>query len=36
VLMLDNFDGIANVFEAEALPLDQIGGSYSTIARGEA
>ena len=25
VLMLDDFDGIANVFEAEALPLDQIG-----------
>src|SRR5262244_2314934 len=25
VLMLDNFEGIANVFEAEALPLDQIG-----------
>src|SRR5580692_2850671 len=25
VLMLDDFDGIANVFEAEAVPLDQIG-----------
>jgi hypothetical protein len=25
VLMLDDFDGIANVFEAEALPLEQIG-----------
>ena len=25
VLMLDDFAGIANVFEAEALPLDQIG-----------
>ena len=25
VLMLDDFDGIANVFEAEALALDQIG-----------
>ena len=25
VLMLDDFDGIANVFEAEAAPLDQIG-----------
>ena len=25
VLMLDDFDGVANVFEAEALPLDQIG-----------
>jgi molybdopterin-guanine dinucleotide biosynthesis adapter protein len=35
VLMLDNFEGVANVFEAEALPLDRIGGSYSTIARGE-
>ena len=25
VLMLDDFAGIANVFQAEALPLDQIG-----------
>ena len=25
VLMLDDFDGIANVFEAEAVPLEQIG-----------
>ena len=25
VLMLDDFDGIANVLQAEALPLDQIG-----------
>jgi hypothetical protein len=25
VLMLDDFDGIANVFEAEALALDRIG-----------
>jgi molybdopterin-guanine dinucleotide biosynthesis adapter protein len=25
VLMLDDFDGIATVFQAEALPLDQIG-----------
>jgi hypothetical protein len=23
--MLDDFEGIANVFEAEALPLEQIG-----------
>jgi molybdopterin-guanine dinucleotide biosynthesis adapter protein len=27
VLMLDDFEGIANVFEAEALPLDQIRAS---------
>jgi molybdopterin-guanine dinucleotide biosynthesis adapter protein len=27
VLMLDDFAGIANVFEAEAMPLDQIGPS---------
>jgi molybdopterin-guanine dinucleotide biosynthesis protein B len=25
VLMLDDFAGIANMFEVEALPLDQIG-----------
>ena len=25
VLMLDDIDGVANVFEAEALPLDRIG-----------
>ncbi len=35
VLMLDDFEGVANMFEAEALPLDQIGGSYSPFARGE-
>ena len=27
VLMLDNFDGVATMFEAEAVPLDQIGDS---------
>ncbi len=27
VLMLDDFDGVANVFEAEALPLDRIGAA---------
>jgi molybdopterin-guanine dinucleotide biosynthesis protein B len=27
VLMLDNFDSVATMFEAEAVPLDQIGDS---------
>ena len=33
VLMLDNVEAIANVLAAEALPLDQIGNSSSTIVR---
>jgi molybdopterin-guanine dinucleotide biosynthesis protein B len=36
VLMLDDFDGIANVFEAEALPLDQIGDPGGERPRGDA
>src|SRR6201996_9652635 len=35
VLMLDNYESVASVFEAEALPLDRIGGSSGTIAAGE-
>jgi molybdopterin-guanine dinucleotide biosynthesis protein B len=30
VLMLDDLDGIANVLQAEAVPLDQIGNSSGT------
>ena len=36
VLMLDDFDGIANVFEAEAVPLDRIGKPASEMPRGDA
>jgi hypothetical protein len=36
VLMLDDFDGIANVFEVEALPLEQIGKPDSEMPRGDA
>ncbi len=35
VLMLDDFAGIADVLEAEALPLDRIGNTYSTTPRSE-
>jgi molybdopterin-guanine dinucleotide biosynthesis protein B len=31
VLMLDDIDGVANVFEVEALPLDRIGPSRSEM-----
>jgi molybdopterin-guanine dinucleotide biosynthesis protein B len=36
VLMLDDFAAIANMLQAEALPLDQIGGSYDPTTRSEA
>ena len=34
VLMLDDIDGVANVLQAEALPLDQIGACMSAAGRG--
>ena len=36
VLMLDDLDGIANVLQAEAVPLDRIGGSLGAAARSDA
>jgi len=36
VLMLDDVESIANVLQAEALPLEQIGNLHSEAPRGEA